>query len=100
MPYEWQEKGHPIYLPQLQDATLQGRSGMQPQVSYCGYLLEGAANRRRAAQGSKGGRLPPPLVPHAKRNKMQDSSMEEGENKTEESGHLVSVLQLFLCTLL
>ena len=26
---------------------------------------------------------------------MQDSSMEEGENQTEESGHLVSVLQLF-----
>ena len=46
-------------------------------------------------KGSKGGRLPPPLVPRAKRNKMQDSSMEEGENKTEESGHLVSVLQLF-----
>ena len=46
-------------------------------------------------KGSKGGRLPPPLVPRAKRNKMQDSSMEEGENKIEESGHLVSVLQLF-----
>ena len=46
-------------------------------------------------KGIKGCRLPPPLVPRAKRNKMQDSSMEEGENQTEESGHLVSVLQLF-----
>ena len=46
-------------------------------------------------KGSKGGRLPPLLVPRAKRNKMQDSSMEEGENQTFESSHLVSVLQLF-----
>ena len=36
---------------------------------------------------SKGGSLPPPPAPRrAQKNKMQDSSMEEGENNTEESG--------------
>ena len=36
---------------------------------------------------SKGSSLPPPPTPRrGQKNKMQDSSMEEGENNTEESG--------------
>ena len=47
---------------------------------------------------SKGGSLPPPPAPRrAQKNKMQDSSMEEGENNTEESGLWCVFYIYFLC---
>ena len=47
---------------------------------------EGQCGAQPGARSKGGSLLPPPAPRRGQKNKMQDSSMEEGENNTEESG--------------